>query len=331
MEEVTTLKPVLKRGALLAAANWQVTVIQATADSLFKLLIATPVLGGVFLVALVAGTEPLELVNQDWRDLLATIIASLISHPLVLLTFLLAVAVTAIGGSLFVFLVKGGTVATLIQGERQAGRIEDPPLHLEPLRQAAAFSVEAFAAASRRLFPRYARLGAVLMFVYGVSGVAYLASVFAVGLTGETWGATVLVTVGFVSWITLVNWIYLLTQIIVAADDCGTASAFSRVIAFLREDRKVAGIFLVMLALIVAATAVSWLATAALWLIGFVPVVGLAIIPLQLVAWLFRGIVFQFLDLSPIGAYARLYRERPARVRHPILEHGSLNPDPRQP
>src|SRR5690348_13436536 len=111
MKVVSALKPVLKRGALIAAANWQVTLVQATADSLFKLLIATPILGGVFLVALVAGTEPFELVDQDWRDLVATIIASLFSHPLVLLTFLLAVAVAAIGGSLFVFLVKAGTVA----------------------------------------------------------------------------------------------------------------------------------------------------------------------------------------------------------------------------
>ena len=76
MEEVIALKPVLKRGALLAAANWQVTLVQATADSLFKLLIATPIVGGVFLVALVAGAEPLELVDQDWRDLVATITAS---------------------------------------------------------------------------------------------------------------------------------------------------------------------------------------------------------------------------------------------------------------
>jgi len=30
------LKPVLKRGALVAAANWPVTLIQATADSLFS-------------------------------------------------------------------------------------------------------------------------------------------------------------------------------------------------------------------------------------------------------------------------------------------------------
>ena len=332
MEEVIALKPVLKRGALLAAANWQVTLVQATADSLLKLLIATPIVGGVFLVALVAGAEPLELVDQDWRDLVATIIASLFAHPLVLLMFLMAVGVTAIGGSLFVFLVKAGTVATLVQGERQAGAIEDPPLHLDALRRAAAFSVEAFADASRRLFPRYARLGAVLMCVYAVSGAAYLTSVFAIGLAGVGWGLTALVTVGFVVWITFVNWLYLLTQIVVAADDCGTATAFGRVGAFLRRDRRaVGGVFLIILSLVVAATAVSWLATAALWLIGFVPFIGLAMIPLQLLAWLFRGIVFQFLGLSSIGAYARLYRETPARMPRPVLEQSVLQPDARQP
>ena len=34
------LKAAIKRGALIAAANWQVTLIQASADSLFKLLLA---------------------------------------------------------------------------------------------------------------------------------------------------------------------------------------------------------------------------------------------------------------------------------------------------
>ena len=333
MKVVSALKPVLKRGALIAAANWQVTLVQATADSLFKLLIATPILGGVFLVALVAGTEPFELVDQDWRDLVATIIASLFSHPLVLLTFLLAVAVAAIGGSLFVFLVKAGTVATLVQGERQAGAIEEPPLHLETLRQAAAFSVEAYAAAAHRLFPRYASLGAVLMCVYAISGVAYLASVVAIGLAGVAWGLTALVTICFVIWITLVNWIYLLTQIVIAADDCGTAVAFGKVLAFVRDDRPAVGrVFLTMLSLVIAATAVSWLATAALWLISFVPFIGLAMLPLQLLAWLFRGIVFQFLGLSSIGAYARLYRETPGRVPRPVLaQQTALHPDPRQP
>ena len=51
------LKSTLKRGALIAAANWQVTLIQSVADSLFKLLIAVPILGGVLLVGLVLGAE----------------------------------------------------------------------------------------------------------------------------------------------------------------------------------------------------------------------------------------------------------------------------------
>ena len=46
MTALAWLKPVLKRGALVAAANWPVTLIEATADSVFKLLIATPIVGG---------------------------------------------------------------------------------------------------------------------------------------------------------------------------------------------------------------------------------------------------------------------------------------------
>ena len=49
----------------------------------------------------------------------------------------------------------------------------------------------------------------------------------------------------------------------------------------------------------------SLLATAALGLIAFVPFVGLAVLPLQLLAWMFRGVVFQFLGLTSIGAYLR--------------------------
>lgn len=305
---MTALKPVLKRGALVAAANWQVTLVQATADSLFKLLVATPILGGVFLVALVAGTEPVELFSLEWRELVVTIVSSLRSHPAVLIAFLLAVAVVAVGGSLFVFLVKAGTVATLVRGEQQAGNIEEPPLHLEALRRGAAFSAERYVEWSRGLFPRFARLGLILMGVYLLSGAGYLSAVFAVGLAGDTWGAAALITVAFVLWITLVNWLYLLAQIVIATDDCSVAAASARVVALLRRETGVLNVFLVVLALVVAATGVSWLATGALLLIGFVPFIGLALIPIQLLAWLFRGIVFQYLGLSAVGAYARLYR-----------------------
>ena len=62
MSFALTIKDVLKRGALVAAANWPVAIVQATADSLFKLLVTAPLIGGVFLVALVLGTEPNALI-----------------------------------------------------------------------------------------------------------------------------------------------------------------------------------------------------------------------------------------------------------------------------
>ena len=310
-------KLLLKRGALVAIANWQVTLVQATADSLFKLLMATPLAGGVFLVALAAGTEPYELVGRDWRDLITTIVGSLVAHPLVLTAFLLALAVVGLGGSLFVFLVKAGCVATLVRGERRAEAVEQPPLHLEALRRASAFSPEAYASAAQRLFPRYARLGLLLIAIYVASAVAYLTTVFVLGLLNDRWGLAALASLGLTVWISLVNWGYLLTQIVIAADDCSVAAAFGRVARFLRHHRRpAAGVFLIMLALAAAATVVSWLATTGLWLIGFVPFIGLALIPLQILAWLMRSVVFQYLGLSSIGAYASLYRTLPTHVRH---------------
>ena len=63
-----------------------------------------------------------------------------------------------------------------------------------------------------------------------------------------------------------------------------------------------------MLVIAVIATAASILATAGLGLIAFVPLVGLAVLPLQLAAWLVRGIVFEYLALAALGAYLSHYR-----------------------
>jgi hypothetical protein len=305
------LKPVLKRGALVAAANWQVTLIQATADSLFKLLIATPVIGGLFLVGLVIGATPEDLLDLEWREMAATIITSLLSHPVVLAAFLAALAVVVIGGSLFIFLVKAGAVAVLVRGERDAGAIEQPPLHLDTVTKASKFSAELFINSARSLFPRYARLGFMLMAIYLASSVVYLVAAYESGVRGDLGGLlTFMMTVGFVCWITIVNLFYLLMQIVIAAEDCSVARAWGHMGAFLRQQRRgVSLVFAVVLALVVAATGVSLLATAALGLIAFVPFVGLAVLPLQLLAWVFRGVVFQFLGLTSIGAYLRLYRE----------------------
>jgi hypothetical protein len=306
----------------LAAANWPVTLIQASADSLFKLLLAAPVIGGVFLVALSIGSEPSALISLEWRQMAATMVVSLISRPVVLMSVFLAVGVVAVGGSLFVFLVKAGTVATLVQSDRDAGPIEDPPLRLSEVARASRFDVDRYIETARALFPRYARLGFMLMAVYIVSGLAFLVLVVR-RETGEGWSLTALFSVVFVLWITFVNLLYLLVQIVVAADDCSVATAARRVTVFLQRQRSDVGrVFLLVLALVLGATGASILATAALGLVAFVPFFGLAALPLQLLAWLMRGLVFQYLGLTSVGAYLMLYRTGRSRT------HNRLNTVP---
>ncbi len=304
-----SLKPALKRGALLAAANWQVTLIQATADSLFKLLIAAPLIGGIFLVALAVGADPGALLVLEWRELATTIVSALLSQPLVLTAFLLAVGVVAVGGSLFVFLVKAGTVGVLVRSDREAGPIEDPPLHVDAVARAGRFSIDLYLESARSLYPRYARLGFVLMAVYLVSSISYFAFIVADRSGVAGWLTTALITALFVGWITVVNLLYLLVQIVIAADGCSVRVAARRVAAFLRHERRtVAYVFALVLGLSLLATGASIVAAAALGLVAFVPFVGLAALPLQLAAWLLRVLVFQYIGLASTSTYLRLYR-----------------------
>jgi hypothetical protein len=298
-----------------------VTLIQASADSLFKLLLAAPVIGGVFLVALSIGSEPSALISLEWRQMAATIVPSLMARPVVLISVCLAVTVVAVGGSLFIFLVKAGTVGTIVRSDREAGAIEDPPLRVSEVARASRFSVDTYTESARALFPRYARLGFMLMGVYLISGLAFLVLVVRRD-PGDGWSLAAMLTVAFVLWITVVNLLYLLVQIVVAADDCSVATAGRRVAAFVRRERGDLGrVFLLVFALILGATGASVLATAALGLVAFVPFFGLAALPLQLLAWLLRGLVFQYLGLTSVGAYLRLYRASAARS---VLHHDEL-------
>jgi hypothetical protein len=313
----------LKRGALLAAANWQVALIQASADSLFKAIVAVPLVGGVAIVALVVGAEPSALLSLEARELAATVASLLLSRPIVVAAFLTALAVAAAGGSVLVFLVKGGAVTVLVEADAHAGPIEVSPILPATLAENGRFTAESFIDAAQTLFSRYARLGAGLFTVYAVSGLVYLGAVFGRGGPGEGLGGAILVTVAFVSWITLVNFVYLLIQVAIAAEACGLALAVRRVGGFLRHSgRDVLGVFLVVLIVVVFATAASLVVTAGLGLIGWVPFVGLAVWPLQLLAWLLRVIVFQYIALSSVGAYLTLYRgfmrESPAGRPEPV-------------
>ena len=313
-----SLKDCLKRGALVVAANWHVVLVQFVADALFKTLLAVPIVGGVFLAVLLIGGDPGVLLALPVTQIVPSMASVLLAQPLALAAFIFAVAVVVVGGSLLMFLVKGGTVTVLVAAERSAGAIEHPPLRLPAFRRATQFSLERFSGGASGLFPRYVTLGIWLMLIYLLSTAVSLSLVFDPETSDDWKLAAAIASVILVVWITVVNFLYLLCQIVIAADDVGVRDACARVIRLIRTSpRAVASIFGATLGLVLLTTAASILATAALGLIAFVPLVGLAALPLQLIAWLVRGVVFQYIGLTSLAAYLRVYRNMREGIPQP--------------
>lgn len=304
-----SLKEYLKRGALVTAANWHVVLVQFVADALFKTLLAVPVVGGVFLVVLLIGGDPSDLLALPLAEIVPTMASVLLAQPIALAAFLLAGALVLLGGSLLMFLVKGGTVSVLVAAERQAGAIEHPPLRLAAFHRATFFTLDRFTNGAVHLFPRYLTLGIWLMVAYGLSTIASLAIAFGPGEEQDWRLLAALASAAFVGWITVVNFTYLLFQVVIAVEDCSVREAGRLVLTLVRSRLLlVAAILVATLGLVVLTTAASILATAALGLIAFVPLVGLAALPLQLIAWLLRGVVFQYIGLTALVAHTRVYR-----------------------
>lgn len=322
MSDFSTLRATVKRGALLTVANWPVVLVQFAAESTFKLLVGVPVVGGALLVALALGRDITDLAGQDPRAVVASVGAALFEYPTAFASFVVALLIMLAGGSVLLFLAKGGTVTILAAGESGVGRA-GAPVGFDTFRRAHAFSSDRFLDGARTMFRRYLRLGLTLFAVYLLTGVAYLAAVFGsyqvISGNGLLVGWTLVAVVStsaLIVWITLVNLMYLLFQMVMAVEACGLRAARRHVAGFLRAHlRDVGVVFVAVLGMVVLATAASLLATTSLGLISFVPLVGLAVLPLQAAAWLVRELVFQFLGLSALGAYLTLYRApRPAMV-----------------
>lgn len=310
------LKPLLKRGGLLAAANWPVVVIQFAAQTTFQVLLAVPIIGAAILVAVLLGGDLAILLEGGMREIFTTITSALVAHPVALGAFLVAFFVALIGGSVLMFLVKGGTVAVMLEANDRTGDIERRPMTLTNLSEAAAFSIRVYMAGCGRLFRPYVRLGIGLMLAYALTGVAYLSFIVygyraagdGVLFIGWTFLAAI-ATVGLTLWITAINLIYLLLQITVAAGHESLGDAGREVARFVRAElRELSGIFFIVFAMLLAAWLASFLAWSGVGLIAFVPLVGLAVFPLQLAALLLRGLVFEYIGLTAVGAYVSLYR-----------------------
>lgn len=318
------IKSFLKRGALVTAANWEVVVIQFVAEAAFKALLVVPVVGAAFLLALLVGGSVLDLLGGGIQDALGLAITGLQAHPGALSAYLIGLLIVVIGGSALMFRIKGGTVGVLVEAEHDAAAIERLPLTMARVRQAARFSLDRFGEDSDRFSRRFLGLGLLLLAVYALSGAAYVITVMAAyrWTTDPAWTVVGSITaaaasLAFGAWLTVVNLLYLLLQVLVVSNNWPVRTAARALpVLVMRQRRLIGGIFLVMLALVVLATVASVLATAALGFIGFVPIVGLAVLPLQLLAWLARGLLFQFLGLAALGAYAGVVRQVPGTVKN---------------
>src|SRR4029078_7698692 len=92
-------------------------------------------------------------------------------------------------------------------------------------------------------------------------------------------------------------------------EDVGVRDAMRRVAQFIRTSlREVVGIFGVVLLLVAVIVGGALFASTALALIAVISFDGLAMVPLQLAAWMLRGIAFEYLALTALRASLTQYR-----------------------
>lgn len=324
MNAPASLKLSLKRGALISAANWHVVIVQFIADTLFKTLLAVPIVGGVMLVVLLVGGSPGDLLRLETSQIVPSMVGVLLAQPVALVAFLSALGLVLVSGSVLMFAVKAGTITVLAAADAAAGPIEEGPLRMSSFDDTRAWSLELFTGGVRALFDRYLRLGIGLSVVYIVIAAAYFLLVFGLPLSSWLDGPIVvgIASILLILAITLVNFVYLLLQIVVAVEDCAVYQAVPHVLRLMKHrTRDLLQALAAILALMAMATAASILATAALGFIWFVPFVGLAALPLQLCAWLVRGVVFQFVGLTGVATYLRMHRTLRARITEAETTH----------
>jgi len=317
------LKHLLKRGALLAAANWPIVVMQFVAETTFQALLAVPIIGAAILVATLLGADLADLLRGNLRDMFTTIASALMSEPAAFVSFVLAFTLTLLGGSLLLFVVKAGTVEVMLAANETAGAIEREPLTYDSVRSATRFTLQRFMSGCGRLYRSYVVLGALLMVVYAASVGGYAALVlYGYRAMGRAvilgWTMAAIAAALLVVWFTVVNFLYLLTQVAMAVEGVGVVEGGRAVARFVRaEFRELAGVFLVVFGLVIAAMLASALAWSGVGLIAFVPLIGIAVVPLQLAALVVRGFVFEYLGMTALGAYVTLYAGH-TRKRAPV-------------
>jgi len=316
MASALPLRAALTRGTLLTSANWPIVLIEFTIESLYKLALAVPIVGGAFMVAVLLGEDVGVLFEEGLRSAVELVVQSLHNAPVALASFLLAVGLVAVGGAVLLFGVKAGTLGTLVSGDQQAPDFRRGPVTLNAVRRGGAYDAKSVLATIRHYWARSARLAVALSVAYLLIGLVYIGALaFALRVSESSawaplWPLIMLIStsMGFVA-VAAVNLASDLLRVIMLTDDCDLGSAVQRLRRFVIQDaRQVLGIFGVIGVFLLLATAASVMTTAGLTLVAWVPIAGLISVPLRAAAWLIQGLLFQFLALTALSAYQTQYR-----------------------
>jgi hypothetical protein len=311
------LRTLLLRGALVTTANWPLVVAQFVAESAVRLIAGIPVAGGAALLLVLAVPEGLAPAGGTAPDAAVTAIAELARVPAALAGLAAAAVIAGLGGLVFGAVVKAGTVAVVVQGERRARPLQaGQPLRIADLHGARAWSPAAFMAGAATFGPRFVRLGLVFAAAEIAVALGYGASVVGayrafVSIASSWWLAPALLAASLVAAAVLsaADLGYRLAQLIVVADDVAVRAALGRAIGFVRtETLAVVRIFVAAFVVVTIGVVATLAAAAAFGFVSFVPVAGVAVLPLQAAVWVVRGLMFPFIELAALAAYAAVYR-----------------------
>src|SRR4029434_9268663 len=105
--------------------------IQFVAQTTCQVLLAVPIIGAAILVAVLLGGDLADLLNGSLRDVFTTVASTLMSEPVALVAFMTSFSLVLLGGSVLMFVVKGGTVEVLLAANAAAGAMGggDPEAH----------------------------------------------------------------------------------------------------------------------------------------------------------------------------------------------------------
>lgn len=317
------LRSLLLRGSVIAAANWPVVIAQAIAESVVKALAGIPLAGAAILLLILSVPDALSdglSGPGPWRDGAGSVLSALATAPAALAGVAVSALIAGLGAIAFGATVKAGTVAVIAAGEARARLAPAGPLRFADVAAAQAWSRACFMDGCTRFGPRFVRLGIALSILEGAVALVYASAVVQayrgfVSLAASWWIAPVVLGVSVVALTISIGaeLIYRLAQMALVIDDLAIGDAVRAAIAFVRRDAVVvARVFVAALILSTLAFVVTLIAAAAFGLVSFVPVAGVAVLPLQAAVWLIRGLMLPFIELAALAAYVAVYRRRPA-------------------